>query len=558
MPESLCFLSFWIFTWYVLKLDHSSTYPQWIFASIIFSMMTLIKPHALFILPSVVLYIAYLIRQATATAWVVRALSMSAVFVLVTIATKMMLGFVFAGKAGVTLFGTTYNSIASTMAPGVERYVEFATLAGTSLVGHFLALSLLFGTPLAFVLFNLRKVFSRSEAKNMSSIISLYTFLIFATLIPVVALFTATVANFGPYESPFRMHMRYYNFAFPLFLLVAASTDLCAKKKGGAFASLLVAIPIIVSVIYGYFTALFPYIPSLVDSPELRGFTYNSLTFHVLTAVGLLSLLCWIYNYRLASRIFLYGFAPLSVISGFYFSSAELRGRLVPDIFDKAGIFTHEYLEGQTSTLAVMGSNLSSLLRCLFYVDDAQAVVVEIPAGSAADLSKIPGDKKWLLLIGNHAPPSKFHFKLAMNGFSLFRIWRSDEIDFKRTFWPGILSRAEGLSSSESWGTWSDGPKVTLEFVAPLPTDFILHLTANAFAPSVGRNFNIQIGSQSADFMLSDSPRELTFPFHLTELATSIAISVPSPTSPRELGLSADNRKLGIGLHRLTVEPVTR
>ncbi|TIS50598.1 hypothetical protein [Mesorhizobium sp.] len=542
-----------------MKLDHRSRYSHFVYVAIVFALTSLIKPHSLFFLPGVVLYFAHLIRQRSEQAWVGRWLWISTIFVSVAIATKMALGFAFAGRAGITLFGATYGSIASGAAADMGRYVDLVKLTGVSLAGHFLALSILFGTPLAAVLFNLRKVLSRNEAENTSVSIALYALAIFSTLVPVVALFSASVANAGPYETPFRLHMRYYNFALPLLLIASASQMLSKERSNVNFESAMIAAPIAAAAIYAGTATLNPYIPSIIDNPEVRGLTYNRFVFYALSAISILSLLIWIYDRRLGSRIFLFIFAPLAVIFASYFSSLELRNRLYPDVFDEAGIFAHQYLEGDdASRLAIMGSNPAGLFRSLFYVDDPQASIIEIPAGSPADLSRVPADKEWLLLIGDHAPPPSSHFKLALNGFSLFRIAGTDKIDFTRQSWPGILSRAQGLSSAEAWGTWSDGPTVTLEFETPLPKKLILHLTAHAFGPNVGRNVTAHIGSESAEFVLSDSPREIAIPFRNPEASRSISISVPNPISPKELGLSEDSRKLGIAFNQLSVEDTTQ
>jgi phosphoglycerol transferase len=568
MPESLYFLSFWIFSWYILKLDYRSTYTSWICASLIFAITSLIKPHALFALPGLTLYFAYLIRQRPAKVWVARWLFISATFMSVAIGTKLALGFAFAGKAGVTLFGTAYSSIAR----GVERYVEVVILASVNLAGHFLALSVLFCTAFAVILLSLGKALSRNEAGNASLKVPLYAFSFFAPLILVTALFTASISNLGPYETPFRLHMRYYNFAFPLLLMVAASQLSPTTKERFTFARILVAVPVAAAAIYAAVTALAPYTPNFVDSPEIRGLAYRSDTFYMLTAIGLISLLCWIRECRLGSQIFLFVLAPPAFILTSYFSSVELRNRLVPDVFDRAGIFAHQYLEGSTSHLAVMGSNPAGLFRSLFYIDSPQASMVEIPTGSPADLrravyphpaftntlSRIAGDNEWLLVIGDHAPPNGVRFALPLNGFSLFRVAKSYEIDFTRKSWPGILSRVQGLSYAESWGAWSDGSKVTLEFQAPLPRSIMLHLKAHAFGPNVGQKFTIQIGAESAEFVLTESPQEFAIPFRTSEASASIVISIPSPISPKELGFSNDSRNLGIAFYRLNVEDMTQ
>ncbi|KUM25859.1 hypothetical protein AU467_24460 [Mesorhizobium loti] len=216
----------------------------------------------------------------------------------------MALGFVLAGSAGVTLFGAVYGSIASGTATDMGHYVDLFKLASVSLAGHLLALSALFGTPLAAVLFSLRKVLSRDQAENASPNIAFYALTIFCTLIPVVALFSASVANAGPYETPFRLHMRYYNFAFPLLLIAVAAQSWDRKKRMQLFPSIMAATPIAIAMIYAGLTKMQPYTPNLIDSPEMRGITSNHLVFHILIIVGFLSLTFWIYDNRLGEKYF--------------------------------------------------------------------------------------------------------------------------------------------------------------------------------------------------------------------------------------------------------------
>ncbi|WP_202323302.1 DUF7024 domain-containing protein [Mesorhizobium sp. 113-3-9] len=557
MPESLYYLCFWFFSWGILSLDNNSRYLKFILVALIFSLTTLVKPHSLFFLPGVVLYFAYLIRQRPEQNWIARWLQVSTLFVAVAIAAKMALGFALAGSAGITLFGPVYGSIAGRAA---THYVDLIKVAGFSLAGHSLALSILFGTPLATVLFSLRKALSRNEAGNAPLNIAFYAFAIFATLIPIVALFTASVATgAGGGDTPFRLHMRYYNFAFPLLLMaIAGSLQSAENRKITAYSSILFASMLILGIIC-ISTRIIPYTPSYIDSPEIRGLTYNKYYFYILSAISTISLIFWLKNRRTGAIIFLFIFTPLSVVFTSYFSSLELRNRLHPDAFDEAGIFAHQYLAGSdASRLAAMGSSPAGLFRALFYLDNPRASIAQIPAGAPADLSKVPRDKEWLLLIGDHPPPPSFRFKLDLNGFSIFRLAGSDRIDFTRRSWPEILTRAQGLSFIEAWGRWSDGPMVTLEFVKPLPKKFVLHLTANAFGPNVGRPISVHTGSQSATFVLSRSAQEIAIPFENSEASTSISISIPNPISPKELGLNQDRRKLGIAFRQMSVEDLTQ
>lgn len=113
-----------------------------------------------------------------------------------------------------------------------------------------------------------------------------------------------------------------------------------------------------------------------------------------------------------------------------------------------------------------------------------------------------------------------------------------------------------GLSAPESWGAWSDSKKVVFEMASDLPKAFKLHLKANAFGPNVSQHFCLHVGLQEKFFTLASSPQEISLILKNIESVRTIIIDVPSPTSPKDLGLSSDDRKLGIAISELRIEPV--
>jgi phosphoglycerol transferase len=112
------------------------------------------------------------------------------------------------------------------------------------------------------------------------------------------------------------------------------------------------------------------------------------------------------------------------------------------------------------------------------------------------------------------------------------------------------------LSGAEPWGTWSSSDAVILEFSAPLPERFNIHLVANAFGPNAEREFVAHVGDRAIKFRLGTAPEEKVLQFENVSRSRIIRIDVPSPASPKELGLSDDPRTLGIGLTELRIEPV--
>jgi len=126
-------------------------------------------------------------------------------------------------------------------------------------------------------------------------------------------------------------------------------------------------------------------------------------------------------------------------------------------------------------------------------------------------------------------------------------------IDFKKAAWPNVVSKIEGLSGAESWGTWSEGDKVVIEFTTPLPEKFTVRLIASAFGPNAEKDFTMHVGKSSKTFKIVGQPEDQTIEFTNPERSNVLTINVPFPISPKEIGVSEDERKLGIGLVQLKV-----
>src|SRR6516165_1126668 len=115
---------------------------------------------------------------------------------------------------------------------------------------------------------------------------------------------------------------------------------------------------------------------------------------------------------------------------------------------------------------------------------------------------KIPTGTTWVLLIGDHEPPSTVRYQISMGEFSLIRVSGVDTVDFRNHAWPGVLTKISGVSVPESFGRWSDADQVAMEFAFPLPKRFTLALIASAFGPNVDQPFRIRIGQDEQSFRL--------------------------------------------------------
>lgn len=128
-------------------------------------------------------------------------------------------------------------------------------------------------------------------------------------------------------------------------------------------------------------------------------------------------------------------------------------------------------------------------------------------------------------------------------------------VDFRQSDWPGVVTDVQGLSEAEPWGTWSTSNMLSIEFSAPLPEIFSAHIVAQAFGPNVGKDFVARVGNTAVPFTLDASAEERVLQFRNPMRSRTLQIDIPSPTSPEALGSNGDERRLGIGLVQLRIEP---
>ena len=305
------------------------------------------------------------------------------------------------------------------------------------------------------------------------------------------------------------------------------------------------------------YTDLSPYTLNNVDSPEIHGFKSSSTVFYLLGGISFSCLALWVYAIRTGAKVFVCLFMPLAVAVSSFNVSRELRSRLTPEVYDKAAIFTKQYLPNEDiSKLVIVGPWVGQLILSLFLLDNPKASVESIPERAPYDLSKLPPGKEWVLVIGDHALPENAFCQLPANGFTLARVIGADIIDFRKSAWPCVISRAQGLSSADAWGTRSSSDVVTLEFSRPLPQHLNLHLVAHAFTTPIGKEFAAHVGDSAVTFILDASNNEKVLEFNNPKRSKIIRFDVPSTVSPRGLGPSSDERRLGIEFVELRVEPL--
>jgi phosphoglycerol transferase len=220
MPEAMYFFGFWAFSWSAVREGGAATLPKVALSASLLGLLAMVKVHALFLLPAYLAYLVYCAFAARAVEhpWWRRALLKVAVALVTAAAVRMAVGYLYAGSNGLYLFGTLYANQAQTR-PGLDVLAGMALL---NLRGHLMALALMFSMPLAAAALQAISRRQRGAAGAASSRLLAWSALMLPSLVVVTAVFTGLVAGSGS-ESGARLHMRYYDFALPLLLMLAGA-----------------------------------------------------------------------------------------------------------------------------------------------------------------------------------------------------------------------------------------------------------------------------------------------------------------------------------------------
>lgn len=556
MPEAMFFFFFWLFSWSLLRFGTTHEPVDLIVPAFLFGLLTLVKPHPVFMYPALIVYLGYLSRRPAYIAWLGVWAIRSAIFVGVSIFTKLAISYAFAGKAGLTLFGGVYNSIAS-QASGSGKYFAIASNAAASLGGHLMILATLFGAAICAMFYAATKAVAQKEESNELHKMAIFAFLVIGSMVGLSAIFSASVIGMGPGESLARVHMRYYNFALPFFLILAGG-QISDGTRRSPYLIAVIALAVAGLAAYAISTRLSGFfIPSWVDAPEASAASDLPADYYLLAMFGLFATIVWAINRRLGSQIYLFVFAPIMIAVNLYAVNLFIRRYEQPDVYDRAGIVVRQlFPRSERSNVTLYGSDPGYLSKVQFHIDNRLVNAVETGPASRPDLASIRGTKKIAVVFEPNLTVPAGVSETRSDGFSIYTstLPPEFEVNFTKPRPFGGLASAAGVSIPEQWGAWSEGDLVTLKFTKPLPKTLRVRLAAKAFGPNVGKTFTMSIGNSTKDFSLTNVNSAVAFTFENPGLSDTIRISVPQPISPLEINVARDARKLGIGMTELQIE----
>ena len=557
IPEPLYFTLFCVFAWAALRWRAAPPLLYGALTGGMLGLMMLVKPHAMFLLPALMAFMAYLAWAGApgATRWRNGVLMLAAAPVAM-LAVRLGVGVLLAGRPGLSLLGHFYGSVAGDTGPGA--LAKLVPTALGSLYMHTLAIALLFTVPAAALLLHASDRGLRQAQNSELRALQVFTVLMLGAAVALTVMFTAKLGMINPPELT-RVHQRYYDFVFPLLLIIgAAALADQASVHVALFKRVLVALVVGLLVLAGarfYLFGSFVTIP--VDSPELWGFLLDRGITRALLVLMLVVLGLWCWRRRLGARLFTFVLLPCMLWQGQAGVHRVLANARVPIADDRSAQAVKNFLDKEDlAHLTLVGENVG-MQRAKFELDDSRIMYMELKPGQPLRTEEM-APNQWMLVVGDHGLPEGIVPTLKTKDYALVRLpgsYKAErQVDFVGEMPGPVLSEATGMAGTEPpWGRWSIAPQVQLTVKQPLPKALGLVLTAYAFGPNAGQEMTITVGKEKRSFRLSELTEQRYFTFDTDGSETKITIDVLHPKTPREIGMAPDDRQLGLRMTRLEI-----
>ncbi len=560
MPESLNLFAFWVVAWCVTVAVPRDFMRGSIVCGIAAAALTSIKPHGLVVTGAAVAAIAVsgLVRR-DAPIRIVKALAglMVAFFL-----ARYVIAFATTGSLAFSWFGKLYTASLS-----ASSSFAFASILGPvfwfCLAGHLLLLAFV---VLPTVALGFRPGLPPRPDLPPGSLAALMTFavLTLGLLLGMTVKFTVDTRGFGPYESAGRLHGRLYEFALPLLVLILAARqtiNVPLDRKGRATAIVLLITTTLVALAAIAFGK--HYSPGFVDFPvaswilsdkrnlafAVAGLAIVSIAFLlrgqragvIACCATLVAMVAWgdVESFR-SQRAF-------AGIVGEQDRSLAALAMLVPE-------------PARNDGAVVARANSPVAFRAKFHALSRSPIVV-VDKDSIGERDVPPG-RKWLLLVDPYWLGLKYISSVASaSGFQLVQladiglrvIDGSGDGDRRLSLAVGGGARAEGFHRPESWGSWTRGTEAKVFLGTPVSGRVRVQLLAHAFAGNAGRPLTITLGTEQRELKLGPEPSLHEWDFDLRTPADTVVISGMLPVSPLSIGVSSDDRELGVGVGSLAV-----
>jgi len=336
-------------------------------------------------------------------------------------------GFAFAGAAGLSLFGSSYeqslNQFVSENAQGqadvaaqsvstisnaaTEASVQAAESSGSGFfevfilhsLAHLALLLTVAGIPLLLSISVIKDAVVKKQVVSASSQFLLLIGLLSLSFALVVGAFEGVVTSLGDDHSS-RIITRYYEFLVPLLLIAVAVFPNFVEPK--IRIRLMQSGILIAALIFGW-VYLSGVNQSFADSILLSGYLSSPAVIPIVVVVGILVALVWIFSASSGSKLIVFVITPLVLLIAGFTSQGYLLSQVGTNeaYFDIAGQKAKPLLaEVSGNKISIVGPVRYQNFTTKFWIDKPGIQDATLPDGETVDATSMP-TVDYVVLIGN-------------------------------------------------------------------------------------------------------------------------------------------------------------
>lgn len=411
MPETMYFTVMTISIWAALLASKRGTWWFWVVVGVSLGMAALVKPHAIFLVPALIVF-AFLTEFRRTEGAIKRAWLSSTSVGVGFLVSKLGLGFLFAGRAGLRLFGgygspverianlpRDYTNAGAASESNLGVLETFLSVAGSHFLAHLAALALLAGIPLLLSLRVTLRILRSKEPTGDASAFFLLIALVTLSMLALVPTFEAYVTAIGDDHS-LRLILRYYEFLIPIFLV--ATFMLNRFVDAGKASRLIQAIS--TSLLAVSFAVVYPMLvkTNFVDSSFLAGLDGSPVVLLLLALLISSSSIYWAIRPERGAQVLSLAAVPLVlIVSTFLSQDLLVRSSSIPAYFDIAGQTSGQLLsEAEGSEIVVVGQRRTEVFTVKFWIDKAWIEDYLLVGEPIYDLAQV-GNNRFAVVLGD-------------------------------------------------------------------------------------------------------------------------------------------------------------
>lgn len=550
MPEMMYFAIFAVVVWLTLRLTDSGKALDAVLLGLSFGALWLTKPHALMLMPALVLYFSLFGGAKLSSR-----LKNIGIWVSAALGVRLIVGLMIAGVNGLNLFGAygaTFGSIVnsapqktietnanlmSTFERPIQIRTEVApieqldifTYVSNHIAGHAAAVLAILGVAFFMVASTTREALVKRNETDLSVKFAFLVFAMLSSMIILISAFEFITQSAGDDNSR-RLLMRYYEFMIPFaFIAALGMTTKVAKRSTTAWILALGGIAAWLAL--EFVSVAFGFTQSPSSSAFVTGFDNAPAARVIAIVIGVALVITWMVNEGYAKKALVWAFVPLMMLTT---SIAVTPAILtVKNDYQLGGEYVHANLsKEEISKLIVVAPSRQYAYQALFAIDAGELPWQQVDAYSSFDSSSIPADKEYALVMGPVGITGEYQFKVAGTGFNLIRKTNESSFDFSReTVGPSsAVTKLDNFITQVYFGAWSGGGDSVITLAKPAPANAKLKFTLIGSPEILDRQITFWLADNPVSFKLhtSLSPTEIELPFTNAEPSETLKVTCPT------------------------------